>query len=428
MAWVLWDIFIPLLIAFGLGALFGWLMWKHKQPGESDQLASDAGVIVHQTDEGMMAVDEQATSPSASNIDELEQANIVLIGERDTAVAELETLQNEFDGLSERVQELESSTQNDEISTEAPGFIIDTRPEFSDDEKQKLNKEIDNLQTQLEQQRTEKREAELALLNAKNDREKFETRLRNHSDDSEWRQKYEQLEPQSVLIQNDLSELEVNHAKLQADYSEQQRVNSETQQLSEDKDKEIAELKARLESQDEDQSQAIEMISVDQHQQQIESLDTQVANLKRQLELQESREAPPIASVLPENLVSEDSTKLETEESTLSVQEINSSDNDHQETKAPDTAYKPDGWSIPERAPSKKERDDLTEIKGVGPVLEKLLHKSGIYYFQQVASLDKNGVDELQEQIPQFPGRIRRDGWVRQAKKLQREKHGTALT
>jgi len=93
-------------------------------------------------------------------------------------------------------------------------------------------------------------------------------------------------------------------------------------------------------------------------------------------------------------------------------------------SNATKSGYVPQSWSVPGVTPAKNERDQLTEIKGVGPVLEKLLHQSGIFYFQQVASLDKNGINELQEQIPQFPNRIRRDQWVKQAKKLHRDKYG----
>lgn len=88
--------------------------------------------------------------------------------------------------------------------------------------------------------------------------------------------------------------------------------------------------------------------------------------------------------------------------------------------------YAPKAWEVPLRPPAEKNRDQLTDIKGVGPVLEGLLHDSGIYHFRQVALLDSAGVNELQEQLPQFPGRIKRDKWVSQAKALHRKKYGVA--
>lgn len=94
--------------------------------------------------------------------------------------------------------------------------------------------------------------------------------------------------------------------------------------------------------------------------------------------------------------------------------------------KGTSNGYVPTAWSVPEKAPLKAERDDLQEIKGVGPVLEKMLHKTGIYHFRQVALLDKKGVQELDDQLPQFSGRIQREKWVGQAKALHRSKYGSA--
>jgi NADH-quinone oxidoreductase subunit J len=68
------------------------------------------------------------------------------------------------------------------------------------------------------------------------------------------------------------------------------------------------------------------------------------------------------------------------------------------------------------------EGDDLKLIKGVGPKLEKLLHKNGIYTFAQIAKLDEQGVAELDTQLEEFKGRIVRDDWLTQAKKLAEEK------
>jgi len=84
------------------------------------------------------------------------------------------------------------------------------------------------------------------------------------------------------------------------------------------------------------------------------------------------------------------------------------------------------GWKVPEKKPAKKDRDELTQIKGVGPALEKLLHKAGIYHFEQLAKLDRSGVDELQDMLTGFPGRIRRDKWINQARQLQKKKYGVS--
>ena len=71
-------------------------------------------------------------------------------------------------------------------------------------------------------------------------------------------------------------------------------------------------------------------------------------------------------------------------------------------------------------------KDDLKQISGVGPKLERLLNRKGIYYFWQVASWDPTDIELIDEHLDTFKGRIKRDNWVRQAKVL-RKKPGAAV-
>ena len=68
-------------------------------------------------------------------------------------------------------------------------------------------------------------------------------------------------------------------------------------------------------------------------------------------------------------------------------------------------------------------QDDLREINGVGPVLEKKLHNFGVYRFKQIANWPEAAIDEFQEQLS-FPDRIRRDDWVGQCRRLARGEKG----
>ena len=61
--------------------------------------------------------------------------------------------------------------------------------------------------------------------------------------------------------------------------------------------------------------------------------------------------------------------------------------------------------------------DDLTRIKGIGPVLKEKLNKFGITTFQQIAEFDDADIDRINE-VLDFPGRIEREKWVEQAKAL----------
>ena len=60
--------------------------------------------------------------------------------------------------------------------------------------------------------------------------------------------------------------------------------------------------------------------------------------------------------------------------------------------------------------------DDLQKIKGVGPFLEEKLNALGIFTFRQISNFNEEDMDMVNEAIKFFPGRIKRDGWVRQAK------------
>ncbi len=61
--------------------------------------------------------------------------------------------------------------------------------------------------------------------------------------------------------------------------------------------------------------------------------------------------------------------------------------------------------------------DDLKQIKGVGPGLEKTLNEMGIWHFSQVASWGAAEVEWVDSRL-KFKGRIERDDWISQAKTL----------
>jgi predicted flap endonuclease-1-like 5' DNA nuclease len=70
--------------------------------------------------------------------------------------------------------------------------------------------------------------------------------------------------------------------------------------------------------------------------------------------------------------------------------------------------------------------DDLKLIVGVGPVLERMLHRLGITTYRQIARWSERDIDEFDAKLPEFPGRIRRDAWVTQARALHEAKFGEA--
>jgi predicted flap endonuclease-1-like 5' DNA nuclease len=78
-------------------------------------------------------------------------------------------------------------------------------------------------------------------------------------------------------------------------------------------------------------------------------------------------------------------------------------------------AAKPAG---PERltAPRQGKADDLKEIEGIGPAMEKLVNSLGFYHFEQIASWSDADVAVVDAEMKSFKGRITRDRWVAQAK------------
>ncbi|MDU8944958.1 50S ribosomal protein L21 [Ovoidimarina sediminis] len=65
--------------------------------------------------------------------------------------------------------------------------------------------------------------------------------------------------------------------------------------------------------------------------------------------------------------------------------------------------------------------DDLKQLSGVGPALEKKLHAAGITSFAQIAAWSEDDIAKFDEELS-FKGRIEREGWVEQAKALAAEK------
>lgn len=78
--------------------------------------------------------------------------------------------------------------------------------------------------------------------------------------------------------------------------------------------------------------------------------------------------------------------------------------------------------AAPEKA-NAEDANDLKRISGVGPKIEGILNSLGIYRFDQIASWTRENIEWVDEQL-KFKGRIDREGWIDQAKKLQSEEKG----
>ncbi len=71
--------------------------------------------------------------------------------------------------------------------------------------------------------------------------------------------------------------------------------------------------------------------------------------------------------------------------------------------------------------------DDLVAINGVGPKLAAWLHEHGVHAFREVASWSEADVDRFSALLPDFPERIRDEGWVASAADEHFKKYGERI-
>ena len=102
-------------------------------------------------------------------------------------------------------------------------------------------------------------------------------------------------------------------------------------------------------------------------------------------------------------------------------------DDDEPPAAAPQAAF----FDVPEvRAPHASdeaifdEDDDLEAIHGVGPKLATLLRANGIRTFREIAAWGDAEIEAFSEHLPDFPDRIREEGWVESAREQHERKYG----
>lgn len=80
--------------------------------------------------------------------------------------------------------------------------------------------------------------------------------------------------------------------------------------------------------------------------------------------------------------------------------------------------------TLPANSP---DSDDLKEVFGIGPALEKLLNQQGIYWFRQIAEWTPEDVTRYDALLEQFRGRIERENWIASAREAYSKKYGDQL-
>lgn len=72
-------------------------------------------------------------------------------------------------------------------------------------------------------------------------------------------------------------------------------------------------------------------------------------------------------------------------------------------------------------------RDDLTEIHGIGPVLERALNKYGIFNYRQIALWTREDAEHFAAHAQEYRHRVLYERWVEQARKLHRARYGESI-
>ncbi len=87
---------------------------------------------------------------------------------------------------------------------------------------------------------------------------------------------------------------------------------------------------------------------------------------------------------------------------------------------APEATPEPAGDGAPALlyASAPASADDLKQIRGIGPKLERELNGMGLYTFAQMASLTETNLEWIDANLTAFKGRSVRDDWVGQASAL----------
>ena len=85
------------------------------------------------------------------------------------------------------------------------------------------------------------------------------------------------------------------------------------------------------------------------------------------------------------------------------------------EVKAEKDAKTKKSAPVKEKKVTASVSDDLKQLSGVGPALEKKLHAAGVKSFAQIAAWSKKDVEAINEKISS-KGRVEKEGWIDQAK------------
>ncbi len=248
-----------------------------------------------------------------------------------------------------------------------------------------------------------KDDAEIASLKAKISSLESELMAQGNLD-AEWNNKYS-------LIQTDLTDWKDRHAKLEADFSAQASAIGNANN----------ELKAKCATLETELNSTKAALSVCHEQQ--TSLESELKTLESK-----SASAAPVAATLMSPAVG-DSNDAEIAElkAKIAKLKVQVEETEGEKNYLLERVKKAESGESIARVVPMDERDDLELVYGIGPVLERMLYDLGVYFFKDIASWDAAKIAEINEQLPNFRGRIEREGWIESAKEEHFKKYGERI-
>ncbi len=405
-----------LLLAAAIGLMMGWLLRSFATSEKRQQLSEIAGRLrgrEHELDtlnhelkvrtsavqmlEGKMITSEAAlkdlTADLASKVEELTtlQADVAEKGVR------LHAVQRERDTLRREVEEIEATLQE-----KAAGFAdMQTQMENAEDVLISRDQEIATLKTWVEQ--LAPKDAEIARL----------------------RGRIEELEPY------------VQRSRQLEREQEQDGIRAASQLQA--KEQELAAHQSRLKQRDEELSllRTRSQEDLTRVEQTLQQRDTEIERLRATVEelnrYREEVEKKDIALREAEERRVMDISEREEEIGALRKRLVEY--RAAQRVGAPSKSTPP-AESIAHSASATgrhagkvrpHQKDDLKQIHGIGPVMERVLNRMGMFTFRQIAEWKDQDVEHMASELNTFPDRIRHDNWIAGAKEQHFIKYGEEL-
>jgi predicted flap endonuclease-1-like 5' DNA nuclease len=405
-----------LLVAAAIGLMMGWLLRSFATSEKRQQLSEIASRLrgrEHELDtlNHELKVRTSAVQMLEGKMITSEAALKDLTADLATKVEQLATLQTELreKGVRLHAAERERDTLRREVedaeqkfTAQQAGFAdMQTQMEHAEDVLVSRDQEIATLKTWVEQ--LAPKDAEIARLRART----------------------EELEPFQERTRRLERELEQERARATAAIQGKDQELARHQSRVDEMDSELARLRAQTQ---EDLTRFTETLQ--QRDQDIQRLRATVEELevfrgeveKKELQLREAEERRVM-----------DVSEREEEIGALRKRLVEYRVAQRHQAQAKSSGAAEAGShnaSSPARGAGKSrpaQKDDLKQIHGIGPVMERVLNRMGMFTFRQIAEWKEQDVEHMASELNTFPDRIRHDNWIAGAKEQHFLKYGEEL-